>query len=44
MHDQELLWCAHYNQDNDPPDDLYIILAAHAPSASPGVVNNFLSF
>jgi hypothetical protein len=41
MHDQELLRHAQYDQDNGPPDDLY---AAHAPSASPGAVNNFPAF
>jgi hypothetical protein len=41
MHDPKLLRCAHYDQDNGPPDDLYVILAAHAPSASLGAVNNF---
>jgi hypothetical protein len=35
---------AQYNQDNGPPDDLYVIPAAHAPLASPGAVNNFLVF
>jgi hypothetical protein len=44
MHDQELLRCAQYDQDNGPPDDLYFIIVAHAPSASPGAVNNFLAF
>jgi hypothetical protein len=44
MHDQELLRRAQYDQDNDPPDDLYVIPADHAPSASPGVVNNFPAF
>jgi hypothetical protein len=44
MHDQELLRHAQYNQDNGPPDDLYVIPTAHAPSASPGAVNNFLAF
>jgi hypothetical protein len=44
MHDQELLRRAQYDQDNGPPDDLYIIPADHAPSASPGVVNNFPAF
>jgi hypothetical protein len=44
MHDQELLRRAQYDQDNGPPDDLYIILMAYAPSASPGVVNNFSAF
>jgi hypothetical protein len=44
MHDQELLHRAQYNQDNGPPDDLYVIPAAHAPSASPGAVNNFPAF
>jgi hypothetical protein len=40
MHDQKLLRCAQYDQDNDTPDDLYIIPADHAPSTSPGAVNN----
>jgi hypothetical protein len=44
MHDQKLLRCAQYDQDNGPPDDLYVILVAHAPSASPGAVNNFPAF
>jgi hypothetical protein len=44
MHDQELLRRAQYDQDNGPPDDLYIIPADHAPSASPGAVNNFPAF
>jgi hypothetical protein len=44
MQDQELLRRAHYDQDNGPPDDLYVIPAAHAPSASPGAVNNFPAF
>jgi hypothetical protein len=44
MHDQELIRRAHYDQDDGPPDDLYVILAAYAPSASPGVVNNFPAF
>jgi hypothetical protein len=44
MHDQELLRRVHYDQDNGPPDDLYIIPAAHALSASPGAVNNFPAF
>jgi hypothetical protein len=44
MHDQELLRHAQYDQDNGPPDDLYIIPTAHAPSASPGAVNNFPAF
>jgi hypothetical protein len=44
MHDQELLRRAHYNQDNSPPDDLYVIPAAHTPSASLGAVNNFTAF
>jgi hypothetical protein len=38
MHDQELLRRAQYDQDNGPPDDLYMIPIAYAPSASP-VVN-----
>jgi hypothetical protein len=41
MHDQELLRRAHYDQDNGPPDDLYVIPAAHATSASLRAVNNF---
>jgi hypothetical protein len=44
MHDQELLRCAQYDQDNGPPDDLYVIPAAHASSATPRVVNNFPAF
>jgi hypothetical protein len=44
MHDQELLRRAQYDQDNGPTDDLYVIPAAHAPSASPGAVNNFPAF
>jgi hypothetical protein len=44
MHDQELLRRAHYNQDNSPSDDLYVIPAAHTPSASLGAVNNFTAF
>jgi hypothetical protein len=44
MHDQELLRRAQYDQDNGPPDDLYVIPAAHALSASPGAVNNFPAF
>jgi hypothetical protein len=44
MHDQELLRHALYDQDNGPPDDLYIIPMAYALSASPGAVNNFLAF
>jgi hypothetical protein len=44
MHDQELLRCAHYDQDNGPPDNLYVIPVAYAPSASPGAVNNFPAF
>jgi hypothetical protein len=44
MHDQELLRCAHYDQDNGPPDDLYVILTAYAPLARPGAVNNFPAF
>jgi hypothetical protein len=44
MHDQELLRRALYDQDNGPPDDLYVIPADHAPSASPGAVNNFPAF
>jgi hypothetical protein len=41
MHDQELLRRAQYDQDNGPPDDIYVIPVAHAPSASPRAVNNF---
>jgi hypothetical protein len=44
MHNQELLRRAHYDQDNGPPDDLYVIPIAYAPSASPGAVNNFPAF
>jgi hypothetical protein len=44
MHDQELLRCAQYDQDNDPPDDLYITPTAYAPPASPRAVNNFQAF
>jgi hypothetical protein len=44
MHDQELLRRAQYDQDNGPPDDLYVVLADHALSASPGAVNNFPAF
>jgi hypothetical protein len=44
MHDQEVLCRAQYDQDNGPLDDLYVIPAAHAPSANPGAVNNFLTF
>jgi hypothetical protein len=44
MHDQELMRHAQYDQDNGPPDDLYVIPADHAPSASPGAVNNFPTF
>jgi hypothetical protein len=44
MHDQELLRRAQYNQDNGPPNDLYVIPAAHTPSARPEAVNNFPVF
>jgi hypothetical protein len=44
MHDPELLRRAQYDQDNDPLDNLYVISAAHAPTASPGAVNNFPAF
>jgi hypothetical protein len=44
MHSQELLRRAQYDQDNGPPDDLYVIRATHAPSANPGAVNNFPAF
>jgi hypothetical protein len=30
--------------NNCPPDDLYVILTAYAPSASPGAVKNFPAF
>jgi hypothetical protein len=39
MHDQDLLRRTQYDQDNCPPDDLYVIPTAYAPSASPGAVN-----
>jgi hypothetical protein len=41
MHDQELLRHAQYDQDNGPPDDLYM---ANTPSTSLGAVNNFPAF
>jgi hypothetical protein len=44
MHDQEVLRCTQYDQDNGPPDDLYVIPTAYAPSASPGAINNFPTF
>jgi hypothetical protein len=44
MHDQELLRRAHYDQDNGPLDDLYVIPAAYTPSANLGAVNNFPAF
>jgi hypothetical protein len=44
MHDQEILRRAPYDQDNGPPDDLYVIPMAYAPSVSPGAVNNFPVF
>jgi hypothetical protein len=44
MYNQELLRRAQYYQDNGPPDDLYVIPANHAPSASQGEVNNFPAF
>jgi hypothetical protein len=44
MHDQELLLCTHYDEDNGPLDDLYVIPAAYALSASPGAVNNIPAF
>jgi hypothetical protein len=44
MHDQELLRRAQYDQDNGPLDNLYVIPATHAPSASPGAANNFPAF
>jgi hypothetical protein len=44
IHDQKLLRRAQYDQDNGPPSDLHVIPADHAPSASPGSVNNFPAF
>jgi hypothetical protein len=44
MHDQELLRRAQYDQVNGPPNDFYVIPAAHATSASPEAVNNFPAF
>jgi hypothetical protein len=44
MHDQELLRRTQYDQDNDPPDDLYVISTAYAPSARSGALNNFPAF
>jgi hypothetical protein len=44
MHDQELLRRAQYDKDNSPPEDLYVIPTDHAPSASPGEINNFSAF
>jgi hypothetical protein len=44
MHDQELLRRAHYDQDNGPLDDLYVILAAYAPYVRLGAINNFPAF
>jgi hypothetical protein len=44
MHDQELLRRAQHDEDNGPPNDLYVIPATHAPSARPGAVNNFPAF
>jgi hypothetical protein len=44
MHDQKLLRRSQYEQDNGPPDDLYVIPMAYAPSASPSAVNNFPAF
>jgi hypothetical protein len=44
MQDQELLRRAQYNQDNGPPDNFYVIPAAHAPSLSLGAVNKFPAF
>jgi hypothetical protein len=40
----ELLQHAHYDQDNSPPDDLYVIPTAHTPTASPGAANNLPVF
>jgi hypothetical protein len=38
--------CGHtqYDQDNGPPDDLYVIPSAYTLSASPGAINNFSAF
>jgi hypothetical protein len=44
MHDQELLRRAQYDQENGPPDDIYVIPMAYTLSTSPGVVNNFPAF
>jgi hypothetical protein len=44
IHDHELLQRSQYDQDNGLPDDLYVIPTAYAPSASPGVIRNFLVF
>jgi hypothetical protein len=44
MHDQELLCRAQYDQDNGPPDDLYVMPTAYAPSFSRGEINNFAAF
>jgi hypothetical protein len=44
MHDQEFLRLAQYDQDNKPPDDLFVIPTTYAPSSSPGAVNNFPMF
>jgi hypothetical protein len=44
MHDHELLRRAQYDQDNGPPNDLYVTPTAYATSASPGAVNNFPAF
>jgi hypothetical protein len=35
---------AQYDQDNGPPDDLFVIQTAYTLSASPGAVNNFPAF
>jgi hypothetical protein len=42
MHDRELQCRAQYNQYNDAPDDLYIVLMAQ--DAGAGNMNNFPTF
>jgi hypothetical protein len=44
MHDQELLRCAEYDQDNGPLGDLYVIPPAYTLSTRPGAINNFPAF
>jgi hypothetical protein len=44
MNDKELLRCAQYELNNGPPDNLYVIPVAYAPSASPRAINNFPAF